>query len=272
MTHHQAKQTVDRVTDSPWFERAARAGYLVTGLLHLLIAYIVMRIAFGGGGSADQSGALAVFAGEPGGQVVLWVAAVAFAALALWRLAEAILGGKANDPDSSDGGLSEWFDRGKALALFVLYLGLAWSAINFATGGGQSSGQQNAGMSARLMQHTGGKVVLVIVGLIVIGVGAYFIYKGVTKNFLDDLRRGGGTAVTTTGVIGYTAKGAVIAGAGILVIVAALQADPSKAAGIDAAIKTLAGLPAGQILLILAAVGLAAYGVYCFVMSRWARM
>ncbi|MEE4025207.1 DUF1206 domain-containing protein [Gordonia sp. PKS22-38] len=272
MTRNQAVRTVDRVTDSPWFERAARAGHVVNGLLHLLLAYIVARIAFGGGGSADQSGALAVFAGQPGGRVVLWVAAVAFVALALWRLAEAILGGKANDPDSSDGGLSEWFDRGKALALFVLYLSLAWSAVNFATGSGQSSGQQNAGMSARLMQHTGGKLVLVIVGLIVVAVGGYFVYKGVTKNFLDDLRRGGGTAVTTTGVIGYTAKGGVIAGAGILVIVAAIRADPSKASGIDAAIKTLAGLPAGQILLILAALGLAAYGVYCFVMSRWARM
>ncbi|MXP19936.1 DUF1206 domain-containing protein [Gordonia sp. HNM0687] len=272
MTHNQAKQTVDRVTDSPWFERAARAGYIVTGLLHLLIAYIVVRIAFGDGGSADNSGALAVFAGEPGGQVALWVAAVAFVALALWRLAEAILGGKANESGSGDDGLSGWFDRGKALALCILYFGLAWSAANFAMGSGESSGRQNASMSARLMQHTGGKVLLVIVGLVILAVGGYFVYKGVTRNFLDDLRRGGGEIVTTTGIIGYAAKGVVIGGAGVLVIVAAIRADPTKAAGMDAAVKTLAGLPAGQLLLILAAIGLAAYGVYCFVMSRWARM
>ncbi len=272
MARNQLTHTVDRVTDSDLFERAARAGYVVTGLLHLLIAYIVLRLAFGDGGNADKSGALAVFAGEPGGPLVLWFAVAAFVALALWRLGEAIIGGKANEPRSDDDGLSGWFDRAKALSLCVVYFGLAWSAASFAMGSGESTGRRNAGMSARLMQHTGGKVVLVVVGLGIIAVGGYFVYKGVTKKFLEDLRTGGGKLVTTTGVIGYVAKGSVLAGAGVLVIVAAIRADPSKAAGMDAAIKTLAGLPAGQILLILGALGLAAYGIYCFVMSRWSRM
>ncbi|GAA3701340.1 DUF1206 domain-containing protein [Gordonia hankookensis] len=272
MTRNQVTQAVDRVTDSDWFERAARAGYVVTGLLHLLIAYIIAQLAFGDSGNADQSGALAVFAKEPGGRVALWIAVVAFVALALWRLAEAIVGGKANEQRSDDDGLSGWFDRGKALSLCVVYFAFAWSAATFALGSGKSSGRQNAGMSARLMEHTGGRVALVVVGLVIIAVGGYFVYKGVTRNFLDDLRTGGGKLVTTTGVIGYAAKGLVLAGAGILVIVAAVRSDPSKAAGVDAAVKTLAGLPAGQILLILAALGLAAYGIYCFVMARWSRM
>ena len=78
--------------------------------------------------------------------------------------------------------------------------------------------------------------------------------------------------MVVAGVVGYVAKGAVLAGAGILVIVAAIRADPSKATGIDGAVKTLAGLPAGQILLVVAAIGIATYGFYSFVMARYARM
>ena len=147
------------------------------------------------------------------------------------------------------------------------------SAAQFALGHGQSSGQQNAGLSARLMGSTGGKALLVVVGLVVIAIGGYHIYKGATRRFLDDLKRGGDSPlIVWSGVIGYVAKGAALTGAGVLVIVAAVRADPAKATGIDGAVKTLAGLPAGQLLLVLAAFGIAAYGFYSFVMARHARM
>jgi hypothetical protein len=49
------------------FERFARAGYVVSGLLHIIIGYLAIRIALGsGGGSADQSGALAAVSAKPG--------------------------------------------------------------------------------------------------------------------------------------------------------------------------------------------------------------
>ncbi len=87
---------VDRATNSTAFENAARVGYSVSGVLHLLIAYIVVRLAFGSGGNADQSGALATLAAQPGGAVALWVTAVGLAALALWRLAESVVGSHPN--------------------------------------------------------------------------------------------------------------------------------------------------------------------------------
>ena len=51
-----------------------------------------------------------------------------------------------------------------------------------------------------------------------------------------------------------------------------LTADPSKAAGLDAAVKTLGQAPFGKFLLIAAALGLAAFGAYGFVRSRHGRM
>lgn len=277
MIGNQVQGTVDRATDSSAFEIAARVGFAVSGVLHLLVAYIIVRIALGSGGNADQSGALATLAGQTGGAVILWLAAAGLLALGLWRAAEAVVGPRpgersgrsaASHPDDDP---PAW-DRAKAAGLAAVNLALAFSAARFATGSGQSSGQQSAGMSAQLMQSGWGKALLVLVGLGVIAVGGYHVYRGAVQKFYRDLRVTRRRGITVVGVTGYVAKGLVLAGAGVLVIVATLQADPAKAAGLDAAIKTLGGAPFGKFLLLLAAAGIAAFAAYSFVRSRYNRM
>ncbi|MEH3155648.1 MAG: DUF1206 domain-containing protein [Gordonia paraffinivorans] len=263
---------VDRATDEPWFEGAARAGHVVSGIVHLLIAYVVVRIAVGGGGDADQSGALATVSNTTGGTIALVLAAGAFAAMALWRLAETAIGVHATEPDDGDRGPSAWLDRGKALSLAVIYLAFAWTAVRFALGNHSSSGSENAAMSARLMSSTIGTLVLLVVAVIVVCVGGYHVYKGASRVFMDDLTITVHHVVLVAGVVGYIAKGLVLAVAGVLLAVAVLRADPSKATGLDGAVKTLGTAPGGPTLLVVAAIGLAAYGVYAFVMARWARM
>src|SRR6202167_350446 len=76
-----------QIAQNSVFERVARAGYVVSGLLHVIIGYLAIRIALGtGGGSADQSGALGALSAKPGGIIALWVAAIALLIMALWRL------------------------------------------------------------------------------------------------------------------------------------------------------------------------------------------
>ncbi|MCV7300362.1 DUF1206 domain-containing protein [Mycobacterium barrassiae] len=262
----------DRATDSDAFEYTARAGFAVSGVLHLLVGYIVLRIAFGSGGNADQSGALATLAGQTGGAVILWVAAIGLVALGLWRVAEAIVGSKPGEGSGPNRDDTPAWKRAKSLGLAIVNFAIALSAARFAMGSGQQSSQQNAGLSAQLMQSGWGKSLLVAVGLGLIGVGGYHVYKGVSKKFIKDLRVDGGAGITAVGISGYAAKGLVLAGAGLLVIVATLQADPSKAAGLDAAVKTLGQAPFGKFLLILAALGIAAFGAYSFVRARFGRM
>jgi hypothetical protein len=261
---------VDKATDSNAFEYAARAGFAASGVLHLLVGYIILQIALGSGGSADQSGALATLAGQTGGKVVLWIATIGLIALGLWRLAEAFIGSKPGE--RSGGEDNPAWKRAKSVGLAIANFAIAFSAMQFATGTGQSSGQQNSGISAQLMQHGWGKLLLILVGLGVITVGGYHVYKGATKKFLKDLRVSGGTGINAVGISGYVAKGLVLAGAGILVIVATLQADPAKASGLDAAVKTLGQAPFGKFLLIVAAIGIAAFGAYSFVRSRYGRL
>lgn len=273
--HRSAHGAADRATDSGAFEYLARAGFAASGVLHLLVGFIIARLAFVGGGSpqgnADQSGALATLAHQTGGTVILWAAAAGLVALGLWRVAEAVIGAKPGESSGRRGDNPAW-KRGKALALAAVNFAIAFSAARYAMGSGQSSTQQNAGMSAQLMQSGWGKAVLIAVGVGVAAVGAYHVYKGVSEKFLDDLRVSGGTAVTAIGITGYVAKGLVLAGAALLVVIATLQADPSKATGLDAAVKTLGQAPFGKVLLIAAALGIAAFGVYSFIRSRYSRM
>jgi len=262
----------DRATDSDAFEYLARAGFAVSGVLHLLVAYIIAHIAFGSGGNADQSGALATLARQTGGTLILWAAAVGLVALGLWRIAEALLGSKPGERYRGGQDDTATWKRAKSFGLAIVNFAIAFSAARFAMGSGRQSSQQNEGLSAHLMQSGWGKAVLILVGLGLAAVGAYHVYKGASKKFLKDLRVFSGSGITAVGVSGYVAKGVVLAGAGVLVIVATLQADPSKATGFDAAVKTLGHAPFGKVLLILAAVGIAAFGAYSFVRSRYGRM
>ena len=174
----------------------------MSGLLHLAIGYLAIRIALGsGGGSADQSGALGAVAAKPGGIVALWVAAVAFLVMALWRLVETALG-RSTDP-KSQGASSEVVDRAKAFALAVVYFALAYSTFGFARGAGTSTGAQNSGMSARLMQTGAGTIALIAAGVAIVAVGGgYHVYKGASRTFLDDLKGTSSDLVRRLGMCG----------------------------------------------------------------------
>ncbi|CAM4009845.1 DUF1206 domain-containing protein [Nocardia ninae] len=260
-----------RIAQHPMFERFARAGFVMTGIVHLIIGYIAIRIALGGrGGNADHSGAMAELVSKPGGVFVMWVAVVAFVLMALWRLAETVFG-SASKPDK-DSKKSEAFRRVKAFALAVIYASFAFSAFGFARGAGKSSGQESAGITARLMQSTAGTVALVVAGLIIIGVGGYHLYKGISQKFLKDLKGNTSELVRKLGMAGYVAKGLAVGAIGVLVILAPTRSEPDKAAGLDGALKTLGAQPYGVILLIVAGLGIITYGLYSFVMARYAKM
>jgi hypothetical protein len=74
------------------------------------------------------------------------------------------------------------------------------------------------------------------------------------------------------GQFGYIAQGAAFAIVGVLLTEAAITNDASKSRGLDEALRTLAGQPFGTLLLIVVAVGFAAFGVYCFYQSRYRKV
>jgi hypothetical protein len=241
-------------------EAGARLGYAVNGLMHLLIAWLGVQLALGsGGGSADQSGALATLAGNGLGKVLLIVAVAGFALLALWQVAEALGRGDAGD-------------RIKAGSKAVLYAALAFSALSFLRGSGKASGAQTQDFTVQLMAKPMGRALVAALGLVVVGVAVYHVVKGARKKFLDDLREHPGRWAVIAGQVGYIAKGAALLIVGGMFVVAGLQNNAAETTGLDGALRSLLELPYGKALLIAVSVGFAAYAVYSFARSRYAEV
>jgi hypothetical protein len=127
------------------------------------------------------------------------------------------------------------------------------------------------------MDATGGRWLIGLVGLVVVGIGVGLAVFGLMKKFEEHLNTGQMSARTRTtvrrlGMAGYTAKGVAYAIAGVLLVVAAATYDASKARGLDGALRTLATASYGPWALSLVALGIAAFGVYCFFQARFRKV
>ena len=275
-TTGRAAGAAGRAGDSDALEHLARIGLVAYGVVHLLIAWLAVQLAWGVGGSsaqADQGGALATLAQQPFGTVLLWVVAVGMVALAVWQAAEA-LRWRGRLSASGDARKEAAVKVVKSVAKAVVYAALAVLAVRTATGAGQSGGQQQQA-AAGVFGLPAGRWLVLLIGLGIVGIGAYLVHKGVTKRFLKeiDLREAPPEAtrlVTRLGQAGYPAKGVAFGVVGGLLVYAAATFNPAQATGgLDGALRTILGAPFGQVLLTLVALGIAAFGAFCFVRARY---
>nr|WP_314845140.1 DUF1206 domain-containing protein [uncultured Microbacterium sp.] len=263
-----AKGAAREAKSSDGFRRVARAGHAVIGLMHIIIGSVAISIAVGAGGDADQDGAMEQIRSTPVGGAVLWAIAIGLITLAVWQIASGMLARGDNAP-------KKWGQRVKLLGIAAAYLVIAGMALIYAFGGTADSEQASQALSAILLSAPGGVVLLILVGLGVIGVGIGFIAGGVTGGFVKTLDLPHGAVrgwVVPLGVAGYLAKGVAVAVTGVLFVVAAWTHDPDKAAGLDAALRSLIDLPFGRTVLWVVGAGLVIYGVFCLVRARFAKM
>jgi hypothetical protein len=253
---------VRRTANNRWAERLTRLGLGARGVLYIVIAILAFRVAFGHyEDNASQNGALKEIASQPGGRILVWIIAAGLIGYALWRLATAAFGAGV-DPVATDAK-----QRIKALAEGIGYGAIAFVAVKIAAGSGSSSSGGGQKQTAMVLGWPGGQWLLGLVGVIAIGVGAFFVYDGIKADFTKELTLGGQSrstrkTVITLGRVGRVAHGVVFGIIGVLIIVAAVQYDPDQAKGVDGALKSLVGQPYGQVLLSIVAVGLLAYGLY----------
>ena len=271
-TTERAAGAAGRAGDSDALEHLARIGLIAYGVVHLLVAWLALQLAWGGGGgeSADQAGALATLAEQPLGRPLLWLLAVGLVALAAWQAAE-VLRWRSRLSSSGDARKKAVEKTVKSVAKAVLYAALAVLAVRTATGGGGSGGQQQA---AGVFGWPAGRWLVALIGLVVIGVGVYLVHKGVSKRFLQEVDLGSAPPrttrlVTRLGQAGFPAKGVALGVVGALLVYAAVTFDPARATGLDGALRTILEAPCGRVLLTLVAVGIAAFGAYCFVRARY---
>jgi hypothetical protein len=240
-------------------------GLISFGLVHLMLAWLALQIAFGGRNQATPGGALQQLSQQPLGGILLWVMAIGLFTLVIWQILEATIG---REEANRDGRMRRRFASvGRAL----VYLALGILTVGVAMGSGGGSGEGEETLSARLMTLPFGRVLVGAIGVAVIAVGISQIVKGVKQNFTEDLDHAVSEAVRRLGTVGYCAKGVALSIIGGLFGYAAVTYDPEKAGGLDAALATIRDQPFGIVLLVIMAVGIACFGVYCFLWARFAR-
>lgn len=267
-----ARATATRAADNPLLERLARVGFLGYGLVHLLVAWLALQIAFGkSAGAGDQGGALYTLAGKPYGRFLVIAISVCLAAMAIWQALEAAVGNR------SDTGRERTMERLASAGRAVVYAYFAWTAAKVVTDAKSSSADQQQTTTTKLMDSTGGRWLIALAGIALAAVGIGLIVYGVIKRFEKHLKVGQMDARTrkvsrALGVTGYSAKGTAYAIAGVLLVSAAITYDPSKARGLDGALRTLSEQPYGTILLTIVALGIGAFALFCVVQARYRKV
>lgn len=266
----RSRGTAPKTADNPLMAALARAGLAARGVLYLIIGIIAVQIAMGSSHQqADRTGAVRLVAATPFGSFLLWLLAIGFAGLALWQLCAAIWGSPGRDGRTLAKRLG-------ALVKAGFYAVVAGGIFKYALGLGapQSSDKQSQDLTARLMHAPGGQVLVAVAGLVVTVAGLCLAYQAWKKRFMRNLRMGQARQGTRTfverlGQVGGIARGAVAVTAGIFLIVAAVDASPRQAKGVDSALRALARTPLGPWLLVAVAAGLAVFGLYSFCEARW---
>ena len=271
--NRSVKSAGRQAASSRWLGWLARGGFAARGVTYLLIGVLAVQIGLGAGGKeADRSGALHAIAAHPGGTAVLWLLAVGFAGMALWRLAEAVYG------QAGPGGRTAG-KRLASLARGIFYGVVCAGVVGFVSGsGGPASGNsQSRDLTARLMSRAGGRWLVLLIGLGVAGAGIAMAVGGVRRTFRKHLRLAQMSSrtrqvVEALGLVGTTARGIVFGVVGVFLVIAAVTFAPDKAQGLDGALRKLAATPLGPWLLVGVAIGLVTFGVYSWCEARWRKI
>jgi hypothetical protein len=266
----RASARARRASESQPVRVLARAGLGARGVIYLLIGWVAILVALGKTTQeADQRGALQLLSGKPYGLISLWLLCIGFAAYALWRLSEAVFGVTVDGKGASP--------RLKSLGRAVVYGFLAVTTLSVISGTKRSQSGQEEDWTARLMSHPGGRWAVGLAGAIIIVVGVVLVMQGVKRKFVKYLQTAQMSprtrrVVVRLGMIGTVARGLVFALTGALVIEAAVKYQPSKAGGLDTALKTLRDQSFGEFALIAAGLGLIIFGVYGLCEARWRKV
>jgi len=182
---------------------------------------------------------------------------------AAWRLISAFLPG--------DGSAKSWVKRIGFLVSAVLYGFLAVTAFSIMRSKAAETKNGNTSVShasGGLMAHTGGRLLIGVVGIIVIAAGLYRLVKGIKLDVDDELDLSGVSPerrprTQRLGAGRGGGRGVGIGLIGCFLLRAAITYDPNKATGLDGALRTLATKTAGLILVVVVGIGFLAYGVFC---------
>jgi hypothetical protein len=129
------------------------------------------------------------------------------------------------------------------------------------------SDEANKTLTAKVMEMSGGRLLVGLVGLAILGYGLYLLWRALSNDRQDeravlDAAPHETEAIRTLARVGNLGRAAVLILIGALVLVAAIQHDPNETEGLDGALKRLLDHTWGDVAVVLIALGFASFGVY----------
>lgn len=258
-----------------WIDTYARIGIAAKGIVYILVGVLAAMAAFGQGGSASggQQGAFRWVLEQPFGKILLGLVVIGLLGYVAWRFIMAFM-----DPDGYGSDAKAMFKRAGFFFSGLTYLFFAFSAARLLLpdGGGGAGGSGGGGrdmLISKVLDQPFGQILIGIFAAIVIGKGVYQFYKGFLGKFTSHVNEQSMShkeheVYTRTGRIGFVARGIVFGILGYFMVKVALESDASEAGGTGEALGFLSGT-GGPYILAVVALGLAAYGIFMFVMSKY---
>jgi uncharacterized protein DUF1206 len=260
---------------NPGLQLLERLGYVVRGLLYVVMGVLALRIALGkpDGRATDLNGSLLFVIGNPFGLWLLLVAIVGLAAYSAWGLIRAIF-----DPLHRGSDPSGYMERLGFLSSAFSYAVVVVFGVQLLAGAAAASHTDPTQKTAALLlTRPEGSLLTTGIGLVAIGIGlGQFVeaYRAIFKRDLkgSEMTPGEREIVTVLGRFGMFARGVTFTIIGWFLVQAGAQHDPSKAQGFGGAFLFLLSQPYGPVLLGIVALGFVALGLHSFACARWVRL
>ena len=250
------------IVSSGTVEVLSRIGYIAHGAIYMFIGVLAARLAWGLRGQlADPPSAIELIRTLPQGGLVVSLFAAGMVAYALWRFVQAVA-----DPDCQGRTAKGLFVRAGRVISGIGYSALAVFAGRLASGTFQDTDAE-PNWAYQVLTEPIGALLGGLVGLILFVVATDDIRKACTTNFgerLNDFQMGPAlrTANRAAGRWGFAARAVILLLGGTYLMRAVFEAEPHLAKGFEGILTALLFLPFGDWLLLIVALGLAAYGLF----------
>jgi hypothetical protein len=267
---HEARQAATNT----WFERLERFGFMVRGLIYIIIGVLALQMAAGAGGATTSpTSAVALIGRQPAGKLLLVLVIAGLAGYSLWGLVRATL-----DPLGRGTKPKGLVDRAGFLFSGLSYgLLIIPAVLALLDKPGTSSTAGAGGLPAALVSGPIGKVLVIAVGFVWIAMGAGQLVTAYVAHFTRDLKTSTMSAEEVTaaswiGRLGFAARGIVFGLIGVIILQTSFAIGAKQAQGFDGALAALAHAPYGKILLGAVALGLLLFGTYSMLCAKWNKL
>ena len=248
----------------------ARLGFAAIGVVYLLMGVLALLAALGQrqGARPDKEEAVQRLQEVPGGSVLLGLIAVGLLGYIVWRFTQAIRDTEGKGSGAKGLGTRLWF---AASGLF--YSGLALYAGRLALQGrAGKGGDAPQSLTAKVLGWPGGDWLILLVGVVVIGIGLFQVYRAFSGRFKSDVNASSLSAtqqqvVYRAAQVGLTARSIVVALIGYFLVQAGQQSRAGAVGSTGEAFDLLAAM--GPAALGAVAAGLIAYGLYMLVQAKY---